>query len=104
MPKSASSAAHVAVVPTMSGPGRAHSVMATENALLAAALTPGDTVIGNAACEPHVQDLARMLQKMGTQITGIGSNVIRITGQAELFGITEELPRLAPLVEEWLAG
>lgn len=62
------------------------SVMATENALLAAALTPGDTVIGNAACEPHVQDLARMLQKMGAQITGIGSNVIRITGQAELSG------------------
>ncbi|HET8536301.1 MAG TPA: UDP-N-acetylglucosamine 1-carboxyvinyltransferase, partial [Solirubrobacteraceae bacterium] len=41
------------------------SVMATENALLAAALTPGVTTIGNAACEPHVQDLARMLTKMG---------------------------------------
>src|SRR6476646_10842910 len=41
------------------------SVMATENALMAAALTPGTTVIGNAACEPHVQDLARMLVKMG---------------------------------------
>src|SRR5438552_1685719 len=37
------------------------SVMATENVLMAAALTPGQTVIGNAACEPHVQDLARML-------------------------------------------
>src|SRR3546814_11251469 len=36
------------------------SVMATENALMAAALTPGATVINNAACEPHVQDLARM--------------------------------------------
>src|SRR4051794_3584307 len=52
------------------------SVMATENVLLAAALTPGTTVIGNAACEPHVQDLARMLLKMGADIQGIGSNVI----------------------------
>ena len=52
------------------------SVMATENALMAAALTPGTTVIGNAACEPHVQDLARMLVKMGADIQGIGSNVL----------------------------
>ena len=52
------------------------SVMATENALMAAALTPGTTVIGNAACEPHVQDLARMLVKMGADIQGIGSNVM----------------------------
>src|ERR671936_2627697 len=52
------------------------SVMATENALMAAALTPGQTVIGNAACEPHVQDLARMLVKMGADIRGIGSNVL----------------------------
>ena len=41
------------------------SVMGTENALLAAARTPGTTVIGNAACEPHVQDLARMLREDG---------------------------------------
>ena len=41
------------------------SVMGTENALLAAALTPGPTTIGNAACEPHVQDLARMLDQDG---------------------------------------
>ena len=46
------------------------SVMATENALMAAALTPGTTIIGNAACEPHVQDLARMLVKMGADIRG----------------------------------
>ncbi|MGZ6673048.1 MAG: UDP-N-acetylglucosamine 1-carboxyvinyltransferase, partial [Solirubrobacteraceae bacterium] len=52
------------------------SVMATENALMAAALTPGTTIIGNAACEPHVQDLARMLVKMGADIRGIGSNVL----------------------------
>lgn len=62
------------------------SVMATENALLAAALTPGTTVIGNAACEPHVQDLARMLVKMGARIGGIGSNVLTVDGQAELGG------------------
>src|SRR4029450_9559775 len=37
------------------------SVMATENAVMAAALTPGETVIGNAACEPHIQDLCRFL-------------------------------------------
>ena len=62
------------------------SVMGTENALLAAALTPGETVIGNAACEPHVQDLARMLVAMGARIDGIGSNVLRVQGQAELGG------------------
>ncbi len=62
------------------------SVMATENALLAAALTPGTTVIGNAACEPHVQDLARMLVKMGARIAGIGSNVLTVDGQSELGG------------------
>ena len=47
------------------------SVMGTENALMAAALTPGTTVIRNAACEPHVQDLARMLVRMGAAIEGI---------------------------------
>src|ERR1700759_109732 len=54
------------------------SVMATENALMAAALTGGPTVIRNAASEPHVQDLARMLSAMGAQIDGIGSNVIAV--------------------------
>src|SRR6185295_2574247 len=67
------------------------SVMATENALMAAALTPGTTVIGNAACEPHVQDLARMLVKMGADIRGIGSNVLTITGRAELGGCTHDV-------------
>ncbi|HTN25316.1 MAG TPA: UDP-N-acetylglucosamine 1-carboxyvinyltransferase [Solirubrobacteraceae bacterium] len=62
------------------------SVMATENALLAAARTPGSTVIGNAACEPHVQDLARMLVKMGADIQGIGSNVLTVNGTAGLHG------------------
>ena len=56
------------------------SVMATENALMAAALTPGTTVIRNAASEPHVQDLARMLVAMGAPIDGIGSNVMTVHG------------------------
>jgi UDP-N-acetylglucosamine 1-carboxyvinyltransferase len=67
------------------------SVMASENALMAAALTPGATVLGNAACEPHVQDLARMLVKMGADIHGIGSNVLTIHGRAELHGCTHDI-------------
>jgi UDP-N-acetylglucosamine 1-carboxyvinyltransferase len=67
------------------------SVMGTENALLAAARTPGTTVIGNAACEPHVQDLARMLQKMGADIQGIGSNVLTVSGRRELHGCVHDI-------------
>src|SRR3954451_7076236 len=67
------------------------SVMATENALMAAALTPGTTIIGNAACEPHVQDLARMLVKMGADIRGIGSNVLVVSGKPELGGCTHDV-------------
>jgi UDP-N-acetylglucosamine 1-carboxyvinyltransferase len=62
------------------------SVMATENALMAAALTPGSTVIHNAASEPHVQDLARLLLQMGARIEGIGSNVLIVHGQDKLGG------------------
>ena len=62
------------------------SVMGTENALMAAALTPGPTTIANAACEPHVQDLARLLVKMGAQIDGIGSNVMTVHGRDKLGG------------------
>ncbi|HWI21324.1 MAG TPA: UDP-N-acetylglucosamine 1-carboxyvinyltransferase [Baekduia sp.] len=67
------------------------SVMATENALMAAALTPGETTINNAACEPHVQDLARMLAKMGAQIQGIGSNLLRVQGARELSGTSHRI-------------
>ena len=67
------------------------SVMATENALLAAARTPGSTVIGNAACEPHVQDLARMLVKMGADIHGIGSNILTVNGTSRLHGCDHEI-------------
>jgi UDP-N-acetylglucosamine 1-carboxyvinyltransferase len=62
------------------------SVMATENAVMAAVLTPGETVIGNAACEPHVQDLCRFLVSLGAQIDGIESNVLRIHGVDALRG------------------
>jgi UDP-N-acetylglucosamine 1-carboxyvinyltransferase len=62
------------------------SVMGTENALMAAALTPGPTTIANAASEPHVQDLARLLVKMGAQIDGIGSNVMTVHGRDKLSG------------------
>jgi UDP-N-acetylglucosamine 1-carboxyvinyltransferase len=62
------------------------SVMATENALLAAVLTRGTTVIRNAASEPHVQDLARMLVAMGAEISGTGSNVMTVHGVDALHG------------------
>jgi UDP-N-acetylglucosamine 1-carboxyvinyltransferase len=62
------------------------SVMATENTIMAAVLTPGETVIGNAACEPHVQDLCRFLVSLGAEIDGIESNVLRIHGVEKLGG------------------
>ncbi len=62
------------------------SVMGTENAMMAAALTPGPTTIANAACEPHVQDLARLLARMGAEVDGIGSNVITVHGRDRLGG------------------
>ena len=67
------------------------SVMGTENALLAAALTPGPTTIVNAACEPHVQDLARLLCKMGAQVDQIGSNVMTVHGQEKLGGAEHDV-------------
>src|SRR5947208_8995652 len=62
------------------------SVMATENTVMAAALTPGETVIGNAACEPHIQDLCRFLVSLGAEIDGIESNVLRVRGVDGLAG------------------
>ena len=53
---------------------------------MAAVLAEGETVIGNAACEPHVQDLCRFLVALGAQIEGIGSNVLRIEGVDRLRG------------------
>jgi UDP-N-acetylglucosamine 1-carboxyvinyltransferase len=60
------------------------SVMGTENALMAAALTPGPTTIKNSACEPHVQDLARFLTKLGAEVEGIGSNLMTVHGRETL--------------------
>jgi UDP-N-acetylglucosamine 1-carboxyvinyltransferase len=62
------------------------SVMATENAVMAATLAPGETVISNAASEPHVQDLCRFLLSLGALIEGVGSNVLRVTGVGSLGG------------------
>jgi UDP-N-acetylglucosamine 1-carboxyvinyltransferase len=62
------------------------SVTATENALMAAVLARGETTILNAACEPHVQDLARFLVALGAQIDGIGSNLLRVHGVERLSG------------------
>ena len=63
------------------------SVTATENALLAAVLAKGTTVLHNAASEPHVQQLSRALVKMGARIEGIGTNTITIAGVERLGGI-----------------
>ncbi len=62
------------------------SVMGTENAVMAATLAQGQTVLVNAACEPHVQDLCRFLVSLGAQIDGIGSNVLRVEGVESLSG------------------
>ena len=62
------------------------SVMATENIVMAAALGDGETIVGNAACEPHVQDLCRFLVSLGAEIEGIESNVLRIQGVESLKG------------------
>ena len=62
------------------------SVTATENTILAAVLAEGQTIIRNAASEPHVQDLCLLLQQMGAKIQGIGSNVLTIEGVDSLSG------------------
>ncbi len=60
------------------------SVTATENVIMAAVMAEGRTVIRLAACEPHVQDLCRFLNKMGAKISGIGTNELKIEGVKEL--------------------
>jgi UDP-N-acetylglucosamine 1-carboxyvinyltransferase len=62
------------------------SVTGTENAIMASVLAEGTTLIRNAACEPHVQDLCRMLCQFGAQIEGIGSNTLTIQGVDRLAG------------------
>jgi UDP-N-acetylglucosamine 1-carboxyvinyltransferase len=67
------------------------SVTATENILMAATLAAGETTIFNAACEPHVQDLGALLQKMGAKIEGLGTNFIRVHGVEKLRGADHEV-------------
>ncbi len=67
------------------------SVTATENAILLAATIPEETVITNAACEPHVEDLAKVLNKMGALIQGAGTNQIKITGSKKLSGFKHRI-------------
>jgi UDP-N-acetylglucosamine 1-carboxyvinyltransferase len=62
------------------------SVTASENAIMAAALAEGETIIRNAASEPHVQDLCQLLSQMGVEIEGCGSNILRIKGKKKLGG------------------
>lgn len=62
------------------------SVTATENAVMAAVLAEGTTIIRNAASEPHVQDLCKMLNAMGAKISGIGSNILTVEGVSQLHG------------------
>jgi UDP-N-acetylglucosamine 1-carboxyvinyltransferase len=62
------------------------SVTGTANILMAAVLAEGTTTIYNAACEPYLQQLCKMLNRMGAKISGIGSNMLIIDGVTELFG------------------
>ena len=62
------------------------SVTGTANIIMAAVLTPGKTIIYNAACEPYVQQLCKMLESMGARIEGIGSNLLTIYGVDSLKG------------------
>lgn len=64
------------------------SVTATENAVMASVLAKGTTIIRNAASEPHVQNLCQMLNAMGAQIAGVGSNRLEIQGVETLHGAT----------------
>ena len=67
------------------------SVTATETALLAAVTAPGTTEIRNAACEPHVADLARFLRRMGADVSGEGTSTLRVNGVGRLSGATHRV-------------
>ncbi len=67
------------------------SVTGTANVVMAAVLAKGVTTIYNAACEPYLQQLCKMLNRMGAKITGIGSNLLTINGVTELGGTTHRL-------------
>lgn len=67
------------------------SVTATETLMLAAVLAEGKTIIRGAACEPHVQDLGKMLSAMGAKITGVGTHTIEIEGVKKLKGVSHHI-------------
>lgn len=67
------------------------SVTATENLMLASVLAKGKTVIKGAACEPHVQDLGKMLKNMGAKIEGVGTHIIEIEGVEKLKGVYHKI-------------
>ena len=67
------------------------SVTGTANIVMAAALAEGETTIYNAACEPYLQQLCKMLVSMGANIDGIGSNMLKINGVKELGGCTHTI-------------
>ena len=62
------------------------SVTGTANIVMAAVMAEGVTTIYNAACEPYLQQLCKMLNRMGAKISGVGSNLLSIEGVSELFG------------------
>lgn len=67
------------------------SVTGTANVLMAAVLAPGQTTIYNAACEPYIQQLCKLLLAMGAKITGVGSNLLQVEGVASLGGASWRL-------------
>lgn len=67
------------------------SVTGTANIIMAAVLAEGTTTIYNAACEPYIQQLCRMLNSMGAHIEGIGSNLLTIAGASSLHGTTHRI-------------
>jgi len=73
------------------------SVTGTANIVMAAVLAEGTTTIYNAACEPYVQQLCRLLNQMGAKISGVGSNLLTIEGVEELGGAEHRL--LADMIE-----
>lgn len=67
------------------------SVTGTANILMASVLAEGETTIYNAACEPYVQQLSRMLIAMGATISGVGSNLLKVQGVKHLHGCTHRI-------------
>ena len=76
----------------------------TENALMAAALHPGTTIIRNASSNYMVQDLCFYLQKLGVDVQGVGTTTLTVTGRAEIAIAETEMPGLMALRQEFGAS